>query len=267
MSKAGVSGPGYVFGQNADDPERERLRHFEAWGDRYTVPRLHAIGVRRGWKCLEVGAGSGSVARMLSDRVGSEGTVLATDINLRFLTDLPSNVEVQQHDVTSSNFEPRAYDLVHCRALLMHLTDPGSALARMVSAARPGGWLLLEEAEWGLCVIGGHADASWATGYLHELFRQHEQAALRHPYFGRNLLQMAAAAGLENLDGDVAAPLAREPDSSLEVIRLTVRALRCASLDVGASVHDLDRLDAVLAHPDIAALGLASVGVWGRRPA
>jgi SAM-dependent methyltransferase len=37
------------------------------------------------------------------------------------------------------------YDLVHCRALLMHLPQPVVALERMAAAVRPGGWLCLEE--------------------------------------------------------------------------------------------------------------------------
>jgi SAM-dependent methyltransferase len=79
----------YVFADNSEERERERLRQFEAWGDRYTTHRLESIGIPAGWRCLDVGAGSGSVATLLAHRVGPSGTVVAADIDLRFLTNLP----------------------------------------------------------------------------------------------------------------------------------------------------------------------------------
>lgn len=196
----------YVFADNPEERERERLRQFEAWGDRYTTRRLESIGIPAGWWCLDVGAGSGSVATLLAHRVGPSGTVVAADIDLRFLTNLPPNVEVRRHDITTSDLESKRYDFVHFRALLMHLPDPRAALARIMAALKPGGWLLAEEADWGFCTVGGHPDAAWATDYLHNLFARHERAGIRHPYFGRTLPALVAEFDLETLEGDVAAP-------------------------------------------------------------
>lgn len=53
--------------------ERRRLRNLEAWQDPATARRLHAIGVGPGWRCLDVGAGGGSIARRLADQVGRSG--------------------------------------------------------------------------------------------------------------------------------------------------------------------------------------------------
>jgi SAM-dependent methyltransferase len=68
--------------------------------------------------------------------------------NPRFLLGhgLP-NLEVRRHNLLEDDLEPAHYDLVHCRALLMHLPDPIRALRRLVNAVRPGGWLLVEEAD------------------------------------------------------------------------------------------------------------------------
>ena len=49
------------------------------------VTALHRLGLGPGWRCLEVGAGSGSVARWLAAKVGPEGSVLATDIDTRWV--------------------------------------------------------------------------------------------------------------------------------------------------------------------------------------
>jgi trans-aconitate methyltransferase len=42
------------------------------------------------------------------------------------------------------------FDLVHARLVLVHVPDRARALATMVAALRPGGWLLVEDADTGL---------------------------------------------------------------------------------------------------------------------
>ena len=74
---------GYVYDQ-AFSKERERLAGMEALWDPGTVRALEAVGVAEGWRCLEVGAGAGSVAQWLADRVGEGGKVIATDLNTKY---------------------------------------------------------------------------------------------------------------------------------------------------------------------------------------
>ena len=72
----------YVFGSVDDDAERTRLRLLEAWADAQTLRCLGEIGVRPGWRCLEVAAGAGSVARWLAGEVGPSGTVVASEYDV-----------------------------------------------------------------------------------------------------------------------------------------------------------------------------------------
>ena len=111
-----------------------------------------SLGVKGGWRCLEVGAGHGSIARWLSERVGPAGSVVAVDVDTGFLAGLPDNVDVRELDIRDLDIEPD-FDLAHCRALLMHLSDPADALARIVAALRPGGVLLAEEGDFGLAAL------------------------------------------------------------------------------------------------------------------
>jgi hypothetical protein len=87
------------------DNAAEARARFEALPRIYdpgTFRHLAALGVGEGWRCLEVGAGGGSVARWLADRVGPVGHVLATDIDTRFLDALAGpTLEVRRHDVTA----------------------------------------------------------------------------------------------------------------------------------------------------------------------
>jgi 2-polyprenyl-3-methyl-5-hydroxy-6-metoxy-1,4-benzoquinol methylase len=111
-----------------------------------TLKRLESVGVAPGWQALEVGAGRGSIAAWLADRVGDEGRVVATDVDTSLLEALDEpRVEVLRHDVLVDDLPPASFDLVHCRALLVHLSDPDRALDRMVGWLRPGGVLIAEE--------------------------------------------------------------------------------------------------------------------------
>jgi 2-polyprenyl-3-methyl-5-hydroxy-6-metoxy-1,4-benzoquinol methylase len=131
---------GYLHAASAFDDELGRLRLLEARYDTQTFRRLSALGPLAGARCLEVGAGAGSVARWLAAQAGPAGQAVATDADPRFLADAgKAGVEVRRHDILADPLEPAAYDLVHCRALLLHLADPQQALRNMAAAVRPGG--------------------------------------------------------------------------------------------------------------------------------
>ena len=81
-----------------------------------------------GWQCLEIGGGLGTITRWLSDRVGPEGRVLATDIDTRFLEALQlANVEVERHDVLCDPLPTAAFDLAYARLVRKHLTNQDAA--------------------------------------------------------------------------------------------------------------------------------------------
>jgi len=68
---------------------------------------------------------------------------------------------VRRHDILNDDLECDVYDLVHCRALLLHLSDPMRALRRMAAALCPGGMLLVEDADFATMAAGpGHPAAA-----------------------------------------------------------------------------------------------------------
>lgn len=260
------TGGSYVYGGTAYDAERGRLATIEAWADPLTFRQLEVVEVGAGWRCVDVGAGGGTVTRWLAERVGPAGSVVATDINPRFLVGLPANVEVRRHDISAEELEADTYDLVHCRLVLIHLSHPEVALRHMVKSLKPGGWLVVEDADWGLCTISGHPDGQWATEYLHRLSALHTERGLRYPYFGRTLPGLVAALPLDPLSGEASSPVCAQGDSTLEFHRMTVGQLRDPSLSLGASKKDFDRLLDVLADPSVVVLGVTLIGVRARRP-
>jgi SAM-dependent methyltransferase len=137
----------YLF-THEDRAERERLAAIEAGLDPFTIDCLEKIGVREGWRCLEVGAGGGSITEWLCRRVGPNGKVVATELQTKFLETIDAqNLEVRKHDISREELEAKAFDLVSARKVLEHLADPTAGLRRMASAVRPGGWLMVEDTD------------------------------------------------------------------------------------------------------------------------
>ena len=102
------------------------------------------MGVGTRWKCLDIGAGGGSIAQWPCTQVGPHGSVLATDIDTRFLGALAEpNLEVRRHAISADDLPEATLDLVHTRLVLMHLPAREHVLARLMAALKPGGWLLL----------------------------------------------------------------------------------------------------------------------------
>jgi SAM-dependent methyltransferase len=135
----------YVF-DNAWQKEQQRLDALANTWDRSTRYNFCALGPLNGLRVLDVGAGGGSVARWLCNRVGPQGHVVATDIDTRFIDTIRApNFEARPHDIMNEPLEEGEFDVVHCRLVLEHLPAADVALAKMIAALKPGGALLVEE--------------------------------------------------------------------------------------------------------------------------
>ncbi|MDB5392567.1 MAG: Methyltransferase type 11 [Rhodospirillales bacterium] len=179
-----------------------RLELLQQIFDPFTRRRLDIVQL--GWRCLEVGAGRGSIARFLSDRVGPTGAVIATDIDIEPLVglDLP-NGKVVKHNILVDSLAglggPGSFDLIHGRLLLQHLFDHQDlAIMQMVALLKPGGWLVIEDLD---------TDTISAADPAHLLSERYNQgiaagvAAMRasrsvDPACGRGLLPRFKRAGL-----------------------------------------------------------------------
>src|SRR5262249_40045488 len=185
----------YLAKDSPDAFERERLALLTQIADPIARRRLTDLGVGPGWRCLDVGAGDGSVARWLANRVGPEGHVVATDLNNLFLVGHGhSNLEIRGHHLLEDDLEVAHYDLVHCRAVLQHLSGPWRGLRRMVEAVRPGGWLLVEEIDVGALAAAdpGHPRAAAFDRTTRALWGTMQATGPFDPTFGRRLPALVA---------------------------------------------------------------------------
>src|SRR3954454_23834874 len=136
--------PGYAL-DPAWHAERARLDSLTALYDDRTLRLCEKLGLAGGWDCLDAGAGTGSLAVALAERVGATGSVTALDADVRFLAPLESaRVNVVRSDLTDEPLPADRFDLVHARLVLEHLPERDRVLAALAASVRPGGWLLIE---------------------------------------------------------------------------------------------------------------------------
>ena len=261
---------GYVHANAAFDDELGRLRLLEARYDPHTFRRLARFGPLAGTRCLEVGAGAGSVARWLAAQVGPAGQVVATDTNPRFLAAAEkAGVEVRRHNILAGPLEPGRYDLAHCRALLLHLADPRQAVRNMAAALRPGGWLLIEDANYVSLVAANPAHPRAArfdqtVGKLTTFFAA--SGALDH-FLGRRLPSLVTAAGLAETGSEAIACHRHGGSGEAELLRRSLERMNSLALSHGvARQEELDAVAAATADPSFSFIDALSVAAWGRAP-
>lgn len=259
---------GWLGNAIADRIEHARLRNLEAIADPMTFGILDdVIGPRAGWRCLELGAGAGSVARRLAELVGPTGHVVAADIDLRFLEDLPSNVEVRQLDAATADFGEEAFDLIHFRAVLAYVPGRDEIVGRLLRALRPGGWILAEEPVFAMPTgaIDGDPDSVLAASGA--LFTSLLEGAGTCLDFGARVPGLLRRAGMVDVANRGWFEIATGGDGRWSTnSRLLWEGLRARIVDAGiATTEELDRVIAAAADQDSSWISPLAVSTWGRR--
>ena len=125
---------------------------------------LDRIGVRPGWRCLDLCCGVGGITDLLSRRVGLDGEVIGLDMDawkLEVARDWAranhlDNVRYIEGDAFDSGLPAASFDLVHTRFAMGVIPRSAQMLDPILALVRPGGVVFLEEADIGtlLCVPG-----------------------------------------------------------------------------------------------------------------
>jgi SAM-dependent methyltransferase len=145
-------------------------------------------------RCLDVGCGVGEDARSIAELCGAR--VVGVDVNARMARE--SRSRSARHDgltflVAEAGrlpFAGSSFDAVWVKRTLMHLADPGGAIAEMARVVRPGGRVVAVEPDSEVVLLdSGLADvtrrllAYRAGGYI-------------CPWAGRQLRRLMLEAGL-----------------------------------------------------------------------
>jgi SAM-dependent methyltransferase len=256
---------------NARAAQDERLRILETLFDAGTIAELDARGVRRGWRCLEVGAGAGSIALWLADRVAPDGAVLATDLDTTVLDGLAHrNLEVRVHDLLADDLPHAAFDLVHLRLVLSWLEDRRTALRRLIAALKPGGWLVAEDLDFSSAVPDPRMGPELCARFARIVEVHHAVISERHgfdPHYGRRLAGDLADAGLAERGSRGRASMWRGGKPGGEIWRLSLEQLREGIVDAGLMGEaEVDAAIALCADPRFSTLSPVLMAAWGRRP-
>lgn len=260
----------YLF-NNAVIPETGmRFSGLEATFDPSTIRYLTGIGVTPGWACWEVGAGGGSIARWLADQVGPTGSVLATDIDPRFIP--PPNIDhlkVARHDVVADAIPPARYNLIHARLLLTHLPRRHDVLVALIQALRPGGWLVIED----FCTVFERStqpfnDEEAQLRKVHVALGEFlARAAENQSDYATSLPQLLASLGLGDVGGEGRLVFGRGGSPAVQVVEAGLRQvgeqMNAAGLvdrpALDQAIVSLNRPTSIISVP-------LMVSAWGRRP-
>ena len=248
-------------------PAGDRFVAMASLFDPVTTGHLDGLGIGPGWRCWEVGAGGTSIVHWLAGRTGRAGYVLATDIDTTVVAAAAGpTVIVLRHDVCADPMPGGGFDLVHARMVLAEASDRAQALASMVRALRPGGWLLLEDIDPELQPLACPDERGPAEALANKV-RAGVRALLTSRgadlAYGRTVPGVLRDLGLVDVTASGYFPMISPGCAELE--RGTVTALYGDLLNAGLATPD--ELDAHLGQLD--GLDLTApplISAWGQKP-
>ncbi len=158
----------FGFERVPEGEKQARVRDvFDRVAPRYDLMNdLMSLGLHRAWKAfavalarlrpgervLDVATGSGDLAKAIARRIGPQGEVWITDVNLRMLErgrdrllDAGRLVPAAQCDAERLPFPEARFDCVTVAFGLRNMTRKDVALAEMTRVLRPGGRLVVLE--------------------------------------------------------------------------------------------------------------------------
>jgi SAM-dependent methyltransferase len=244
--------------------EQDRLRLLETIADDLSVAAIRAAGFSPGFRCLEIGAGSGSIARWFAQQTGDPGLVTAIDIDPRLLTSLSDEgIRVLRHDVVTDDFPPNSFDIVHARCVFEHLALREEVLDRIVPWLAPQGALVLVDcASFPILssrnIVYRKALEAWVnviamTGTDYEWTRTFPEPLQRHGY-----RKIGASALVPALQGGT--PTSMFWSLTLETLRTRIVDARLIDDD------EINEAQKLLADPEFWDLAPGLMAAWGLRP-
>jgi SAM-dependent methyltransferase len=254
-----------------DNRQKEAAQRFDAFAalfDPTTFRHIEAFGIGPGWRCWEVGAGGTSVVSWLAEKVGPTGKVVATDIDTtRLAATARPPVEVRVHDVGAEEPPGEGFDLVHARLVLVHVPDRQRALRAMIRALRPGGRLLVEDADPALQPLicpDEYGPEQKLANRLRQGFRKLLAERGADLSYGRKLPRLLREAGLSGVEADAFFPVTSPACTALEAA--TVRQIRDRLVTAGLATEE--EIDQHLANVETGGMDLVTapmISAWGKK--
>jgi SAM-dependent methyltransferase len=262
--------PDAAYSFDNDDPEAvDRHQFLARMLDDFTFARLSTVGDLTGARCLEVGAGGGSVARWFAERAGPTGRVVATDLNTRHLpTD--AGYTVLRHDLVGQPVPEGPWDVIHARMVLIHIPQRREILTRLAASLAPGGALVVED--WAtrfpnlVLAAPTMADAELIDSYFSALVRTILPRRGNDPDWAERIHAVMLEEGLVAVDTHIDARSWDGGTAGALLAVANIAQLRQEFLDFGFTAADLDRIGALVADPRLVLRGHFMYSTIGRHP-
>ena len=171
------------------------------------------------------------------------------------------NLTVLRHDLRTDDFPSGTFDFVHARAVLMHVDHRMTILRRLVSWLAPGGWILIEEPDFGMWE--SDLDPLWSAHprAWHEAFPHGSMSQ------GRALLRQIRGLGLQDVGADAELDIVAPGTPAAEFYHLSLKAMQQQCVAAGTlTASEATALTSRPTDPDFLGCGFAYIGAWGRTP-
>jgi ubiquinone/menaquinone biosynthesis C-methylase UbiE len=155
------------------------------------LPRLTSI--------LDVGCGSGSMARLMA-AIHPDARVVGVDLRSDYVAyarerargERLDNLRFEQGDIFHLPFRDGAFDLVWSKYVLQWLKDPAPAVAELRRVTAPGGSVICSS-------FDGFAVTHWPEDPMVQGDAERVFSELVDPFIGRKMASLFAQAGLTDL--------------------------------------------------------------------
>jgi SAM-dependent methyltransferase len=256
----------YSF-SNDDRAAADRHRFLAEIFDAETVTRLAGLGDLTGRRCLELGAGGGSIARWMVSQAGPTGLVLATDLNPRHIA-TDEGYEVLTHDLVTEPVPGGPWDFIHARLVLMHIPERHDILPRLAAALAPGGALVIEDFHTAPTdlVLAAPDTESLFNSFQAVMVKEILQANGTDPTWGPKIHEAMLDAGLVDVNTTISARSWPGGTAGALLSGANIRQVHGQLLARGFTEAQLDNLHQLIADPRLVVRGNLMYSTVGRRP-
>lgn len=202
------------------NPERQQL--LAALLNPYTREVLARLPPMPGARCLDLGSGQGNTTRCLAE-VLQPASCIGVEFDPALVdyagtrSDNPACVTFQQGDATRLPFPDASFDVVFCRYLLIHMTDPMAVVREMMRVVKPGGYTIAYEADF---VVEMSDPPYPALASINKIWH----GLFQNPAGGRRLVNYFRKAGATRITGGAITQLEHEGTTIRRIYRLTAEA-------------------------------------------
>ena len=235
---------------------------------------LQQAGIQPGMRVADLGCGVGMVTALLAELVGPTGQVVGVDFSgaqiaqARELAPTKfTNVSFIEASATDTGLPHESFDLVYCRFLLIHLTEPEQALREMHKLLKPGGILVCEDGD----LTSAGSEPASTLNVFSDLFGGLGPAWGVDYTLGRQLFQMVLAADFSEPEITYNQPVAARGENK-RLLELSVEEAGSAFVEAGLiTSKELDNtlveMRRIAEDETVLAIMPRMSQVWARKPA